>query len=212
MKREENNKLSDILEQSLFTRIQTVVDVIYALVLFQLFILLPKPTRQMIQQDNFESLIDEGSGFITVVIGIVWIILYWGQSNTQFGHLRKLDKNLASIAIVQLFFLMLYLYFIKLDNETNADVLALVGESVCLAIAGFLGIWFWRSARNKDMLLKEVTSEQASAIHYSFLTEPIVAVITIPFAFINVTWYTLAWLLVIPLGIFFKRRQKAKHE
>ncbi len=205
----QETKLNSILNERILRRLQTLVDVVYALVLFQLFVLLPKPTKEMIQNDSLGLWWSEGwPDIITVVIGIVWIIIYWGQNNTQFGHLKAADKTLASMSIVQLFFLMLFLYFIKLDNETDADVLAIFSQSVCLAFAGFLGIWFWTYAAKRGFLLSEVTESKARKIRFGFYPEALTALITIPLAFTDVLWYTLGWLMVIPLGAYFKKKSK----
>jgi len=196
-------------DERLLKRIQTLIDVVYGLVLFQLFLLLPKPTSEMIASGNMsEMLSQEWPKLLTVVIGIIWIIIYWGQSNTQFGYLKRTNKSLSALSIVQIFLLMLYLYFIKLDNETDGDVLALFSQSVCLALAGFIGVYFWKYASLNKMLFDELKESERVEHFYKFMPEPIAAVITIPFAFVDVLWYTLAWLSVIPISIYYKRRSK----
>ena len=197
--------------ERLLRRNQTLIDVVYGLVLFQLFLLLPKPSKEMIDNNDFSSLIDEnGSLLLTVIIGIIWVIIYWGQSNLQFGYLKYTSKTLSSLSIVQLFFLMLFLYFIKLDNETGGDVLALFSQSMCLAVAGFIGVFFWRTASRKKMLFDELTDSEKFIIGDKFLPEPLAALITAPLAFVSVTWYTIGWLTVIPLGCYFRRRSSNK--
>ena len=198
-------------DERLLKRIQTLVDVVYGLVLFQLFLLLPKPTKELIETNNLSKLITtDGPEILTVVIGIIWGIIYWGQSNTLFGYLKRTNRMLTALAIVQLFMLMLYLYFIKLDNETRGDVLALFSQSVCLALAGIVGVFFWKYAWLNNMLFDELEPTQRYSIYYQFWPEPFTAALTIPFAFVGVGWYTLSWLMVIPLGILFKRRATKK--
>ncbi|MBD81190.1 MAG: hypothetical protein CL840_19890 [Crocinitomicaceae bacterium] len=105
---------------------------------------------------------------------------------------------------------MLYLYFIKLDNESDSDVLALFLQSVFLAIGGFIGAFSWRYAATNNMLFDELEVDQQYSIYYKFMPEPVTALITIPFAFMGVMWYTIGWLSVIPLGIIFNRIAKRK--
>ena len=200
-------------DERLLRRNQTLIDVVYGLVLFQLFLLLPKPSKEMIDHNDFSSLIDEkGSLLLTVLIGIIWVIIYWGQSNLQFGYLKHTTKTLGSLSIVQLFFLMLFLYFIKLDNDTGGDVLALFSQSLCLAIAGFIGVYFWHTAGRRNMLFDELTEREKLAIGDKFLPEPLAALITAPLAFAGVNWYTIGWLSVIPLAWYFRRRSRHKLE
>ena len=196
-------------DERLLNRIQTLIDVVYGLILFQLFLLLPKPTKELIAADKLSELFQEnGAMMLTVVIGIVWVIIYWGQSNTQFGYLKRTNKTLSSLAIIQLFLLMLYLYFIKLDNETGGDVLALFSQSICLALAGFMGVFSWFYATRNNMLFDDLESDEQQSMYYKFMPEPIAALITVPLAFVDVFWYTVGWLSVIPMGFYFKRRLK----
>ena len=111
---------------------------------------------------------------------------------------------------MQLFFLLLYLYFIKLDNETDGDVFALFSQSLCLAVAGFLGALIWRYSALNNMLFDDLEDSQQYKIYYDFMPEPAAALFTLPFAFMGVGWYTLAWLSVIPLGMLFTRIGKKK--
>ena len=198
-------------DERLLRRIQTLVDVVYGLVLFQLFLLLPMPTSEQIAERRvWEALTEHGPELMTVVVGVVWIILYWGQSNTQFGYLKRTNKTLSALSIIQLFTLMLYLYFIKLDNDTDGDVLALFMQSVFLAIGGFIGAFSWKYAAVNGMHFKELSEEKQYSIYHDFMPEPLAALVTIPFAFLGVGWYTLGWLSVIPLGILFKKMAKNK--
>ena len=207
----EPNQAEIKFNERLLFRIQTLIDVVYGLVLFQLFLLLPKPTKEMIAMNDFSQLIGEkGAILLTVVIGIIWVIIYWGQSNTQFGYLKRTNRILTALSIIQLFLLMLYLYFIKLDNETGGDVLALFSQSVCLALAGFIAIFSWRIAARNDMLFDELPDTERRSLYFKFMPEPIAALITIPLAFTGVLWYTIGWLSVIPLGMYFKRRSTGR--
>ena len=196
-------------DERLLRRIQTLVDVVYALILFELFLLFPKPDIQALGEMTLAEIFKgQGPAFATVIIGVIWVIIYWGQSNTQFGYLRRINKNIAAAAIIQVFLLMLYLYFIALDNRTEGDVFALFGQSLCLAFAGFLGAFIWRYSAVNQMHFDELTEGQQYNLYFKFMPEPVAALITMPFAFLGVGWYTLAWLSVIPLGILFNRIAK----
>ncbi len=58
------------------------------------------------------------------------------------------------MAILQTFFVMLYLYFIRLDIELGGLTLVLRLESVSLAIAGGIGVWAWGVAAEVILFLR----------------------------------------------------------
>jgi uncharacterized membrane protein len=210
--KEKKRTEADLLhDDRLLKRIQTLVDVVYGLILFELFLLLPKPTKEIIVEGKVKELFNEhGAEILTGAMGIMWVIQYWGQSNTMFGYLKRTNKTITSMAIFQLFVLMLYLYFIMVDNEIGGHVYTLILQSICLAIAGIIGIVIWRYASLNAMLFDELKQDQRHKIQLSILPEPIAAIITIPVAFLGPTWYSIVWFSVAPLGILLKRKFKPK--
>ncbi len=95
----------------------------------------------------------------------------------------------------------------RLDNETDELGITLLMQSVFLALAGFIGVFSWRYAEKNDFFMEGMTPEKSRKTMYSFLSEPITAVLTIPFVFFGAGWYTLSWLLAIPIGMFLKRKK-----
>ena len=131
-------------------RVQNLVDVIFGLMIFRLFTLLPQPTKEQLANRDFLGMFAEnGTNLLVMIIGIILIIIYWRQSNVQFGNLNRIDATVATLAIVQVFFLLIYLYFMRLDNETDGDEFTLLMESVFMALAGFAGIYSWEHSRKK---------------------------------------------------------------
>jgi uncharacterized membrane protein len=198
-------------QQNTLRRLQTLIDVVYALMIFRLFVLLPHPTQEQLEnRDFFGMYAENGVNLLIVLIGIVLIIMYWGQSNLQLGYLKRIDGRVATLAIVQVFSLLIYLYFMRLDNETDGDEFTLLMESVFMAIAGFIGIYNWNYCKNKGFFQDDLSEEEAVSTAYKFYSEPIVATITIPLAFIGSGWYMAGWLLLIPVTWFINTRKKKK--
>ena len=85
-------------QKNVLRRLQTLVDVVYGLMIFRLFILLPHPTaEQLANKDFFGMYAENGVNLLIVLIGIVLIIIYWGQSNLQLGYLKRIDTRVANI-------------------------------------------------------------------------------------------------------------------
>lgn len=195
-------------------RLQTLIDVVFGLLIFRLFTLLPHPIRP--ETGKFDPLViftESGESFIMFVIGFVLISIYWFQNNKTTGNLVSTDGKHAALSILQLAFLLVYFYSVRLDMETDSDVLALFMQSVSLALVGFVGVAAWVYASKRAELVSEaVTAEEANELKISILSEPLAATFTIPFAFIGPGIWNLSWLSVIVFGIFLKKRHKKKFE
>ncbi len=198
-------------QKNTLRRLQTLIDVVYGLMIFRLFVLLPHPSQEQLEnRDLIGMFAENGINLLIVLIGIVLIIIYWSQSNRQFGNLSRVDGRVATLSIVQVFSLLIYLYFMRLDNESGGDEFTLLMESVFLAIAGFIGIYNWEYSRKKGFFDDQLTREESFETIYKFYPEPIVAVITIPLAFLGTAWYTVGWLLLLPVTWIMNTRKKKK--
>ena len=86
-------------------RLGTLIDVLYGLMIFRLFLLLPRP-----EVDNFgaaelvEVLKTSYLNYLVMAVGIVLVIIYWQQSNLVFGNLERTDGKHATISILQVIF------------------------------------------------------------------------------------------------------------
>jgi hypothetical protein len=132
-------------------------------------------------------------------VGLLLLIIYWGQSNLQFGNMVRTDTKHATLSIQQAFALMVYLYFVRLDMEFDGLAITLQVESVSLALAGFLSVASWYYAVNNNLISKTVTADEKRNVYLKIMPEPIVSVLTFPFAIYGPNIWTLAWLLLIPV-------------
>ena len=108
-------------------RLLLVVDVLYALMIYKLFTLMPSPDAEQITRENLvEVLRQNGMRYAMMAVGLVMLLIYWGQNNTVSGSLKLTSGAHASVTIVQTFFLLIYLYFMRL--EFRKVRLQLIGE------------------------------------------------------------------------------------
>ena len=188
-------------------RLQTLMDVIFGVLIIRIFTLLPQPAEVL--KGGADPLLIFGEGqFIMFIIGIILVSIYWFQSNKTNGNLVATDGKHSFISILQMLFLLLYFYSIGLDAATHSDVLALLMQSVTLALAGFAGVAAWvYASKHAELISEAVSDKEIIEIRNSVLTEPLAAVITIPFAFISPLWWNVAWLSVLFFGWFLKRKK-----
>ncbi len=195
-------------------RLQTLIDVVFGMLIIRIFTLLPHLTNP--ESGTFDPLViftEGGENFIMFIIGFFLITIYWYQNNKTGGNLISTDTTHTVLSILQLLFLLLYFYSVRLDMETQSDVLALFMQSVALALAGFTSVAAWIYAlKQPDLVSDAVTPEEGNEIKISILAEPLAATLTVPFAFIGPGAWNLSWLSVIIFGFFLKRRHKKRFE
>lgn len=192
-------------------RLGTLVDVIFGLMLFRLFFLMPRP-----EVDNFgaaelvEVLRTSYLNYAAMIVGVILVIIYWQQSNLIFGNLERTDSKHATISVLQTFCLMLYLYFVRLDMEFDAAIITLKMQSVTLAFAGFLAILSWWYAIRKGLITNIVNQEEEYSVYLKLFPEPLVAAISFIFTFFGPLAWNLSWLLLIPVTMLVKRNIKKR--
>ena len=195
-------------------RLARMVDVVFAIIIWRCFMLLPRPSPEQLSWEHIGSfLIDNIGGFLAVVIGIVITIIYWIQNNVLFGNLQSTNSRHTILSILQLFFLLIFLLSLRLSIDVGESILTRAFESFAAALVGIAGGWAWGYAiKNNRLLLPEVTEPYAYRLRDRILAEPITAIITIPFAFVGPILWELSW-LTYPLVVWVVRgRRRAKSE
>ena len=91
-------------------RLARMIDVVYAIVIWRIFILLPSPTAEQLSWEHIGTFLGDNIGvFLMVIIGIAVTIIYWIQNNVMFGNLQSTDSRHSILSILQLFFLLVFL-------------------------------------------------------------------------------------------------------
>lgn len=194
---------------SLLTSVKVLINVLYALMIFQVFLILPRPDDPVLSRASLmEVFLSNGMTLLAIVIGLVFIVMYWIMFNRQIGNLRRSSPVHATLAVTQMICLMLYLYFLRFDIELDGMRMALVMESFFLALSGFIGAINWRYARLKGLTSDQIDHNEEQRVFYELLPEPTTSLFTLPFAFLGVTIWTIAFLAIVPITIIFNRMKR----
>lgn len=189
----------------LLNSINIVVNVLYAMLIFQVFLILPRPDDPELKYHTLGQIYSENlNQILVIVVGLILIIMYWIQFNRQLGNLIRSSPIHASLSIVQMICLMLYLYFVRFDMEFDGLKLALQMESIFLALAGFIGAFNWRYARKNKLTSDQINDNEEMSIFYSLLPEPMASLFTLPFAAFGPGIWTISFLSIIPIGYILK--------
>ena len=190
-------------------RLSVLIDVLFAMLIYQIFLFLPRPEVDgFTKYDLVEVLSTSYLNYMVMFVGFVLILIYWIQSNLQFGNMTRTDGRHATLSVLQVISLMIYLYFVRLDVEFDGTVIALQMESVFLAISGFLGLWSWHYAVRNNLLSEKLTRVERDKVYLKLTPEPVVSVLSFPFAVFGPDVWTLSWLLLIPVGYVAKYLRK----
>jgi len=185
--------------------IKIVINVLYALLIFQTFLILPRPGDPELENLTLAQMFSEHvTQLLMIAVGFILIVMYWIQFNRQLGNLIRSSPMHATLAVVQMVCLMLYLYFVRIDMEYDGLKLALQMESLFLALAGFIAAYSWRYARRNNLTSDQINDNEEMSIFYSLLPEPITVLFTLPFASFGPDIWTLAFLSIIPIGYILK--------
>lgn len=189
----------------LLNSITIVINVLYALLIFQVFLILPRPGDPLLEYQTLSQIYSENvNQLLVIVVGLILIILYWIQYNRQLGNLIRSSPTHASLVVIQMFCLMIYLYFVRFDMEFDGMKLALQMESIFLALAGFIGAYSWRYARKNKLTSDQIDDTEETSIFYSLLPEPLASLFTLPFAAFGPWIWTISFLSIIPIGYVLK--------
>ena len=179
------------------TRLERVMDVVYALVIWRLFMILPRPEGDDDQSISvLDLLVDNWQDFIIVLLALVIVIIFWLQNNALFGYLKATDRIHTAIAIYQLFFLLFFLYSIGTGLRLGAAADSRMLESfsaLLLAVSAYLG-WYY-AYRKGDLVSDEVPAKKSEELLKQNLAEPFTALLTMPFAFVGPIAWELSWFL-----------------
>ena len=193
------------------SRLERIMDVVFALVIWRLFTFLP---TQDVDGNKWasvtEMLLAEWQTFVFVLLAVVIVIIYWLQNNSLLGNLKKTDGIHTAISIFQLFFVLLFLYAIGSGVRIGSGVDSRAFESISAMMVGLLSLLAWHYAMHKGNLLDpELSAEDAVHIRQKNMAEPITAAITIPFAFVGPLAWELSWFLYPFIKYLFSKVSKS---
>jgi uncharacterized membrane protein len=194
--------------RSQLERLATLTDVVYAVALVLIISWLPLPEES--HSGGVVWLVDlwaEYAGnIVSVIIGLVFTIIYWLRSNTLMAALDRTDGVHTGLSIASVFFLLLLLYMVRVSAEVAAPS-SRAGQSFAVALIGIAAgaAWWW--ARRKGLVREGVSKEEMLGVQIEAFAEPLTALVTLPFAYVGDLSWNLAWFAHIPIAAFLRRRR-----
>jgi uncharacterized membrane protein len=195
-------------------RLSTLADVVYAITIWRIFLLIPRPG---INETNWSSLGEyfrsEWLALLVLLVGLIFTIVYWLQNNKLSSRLTRTDTKHTVLSIVQIFSVLLFLYSLRMGIEIGDAIGARFFESLAAANVGLWGALAWRYAcKNRHLLRDDVTDLEARQIAVSITGEPLTAAVTIPFAFVGPIFWNLSWFAYPVIAGIVRKRANAMKE
>ncbi len=199
--------------RSQLTRLATLTDVVYAVGLVLVIQWLPLPEESHATGAIWiaELWAEYATNIVAVIIGLVFIILYWIRSNTLMTALDRTDGVHTGLTIASVFFLLLLLYVVRVSEQVAAPSRR-AGESIAVALIGLAAGAAWWHARRKGLVREGISAKEMLAVQIEAFAEPLSALVTLPFAFVGEVAWNLAWFAYIPIAAVLRKRGTARQD
>jgi len=193
-------------------RLETLTDCVYALSLILIVQWLPLPSESSVAGGKvllLDLFAEYAGNLVSIGVALAFVIIYWVRSNSRTALLERTDTVHTSLSIASVFFLLYLLYIVRVSAEV-AGVSSRAGESVAVALIGLPLAAGWWHAERKGLIRKGISDEEKRGEFVETFTEPVTALITLPFAYLGDLYWNLAWLAYIPVSFVLKRRGARK--
>ncbi len=188
-------------------RLETFLDVAYAMLFVQFIMYLPQ-TEDLAWSDLDFGLLsllwDNATELLRLLIAVGLTLISWNLTHKLLGPLERTNGVHTLLVLLQLIFVCLFLFF-AIADPTLVSVSSPVGQSICLAISGFIGVAGWRYARRCGFARAELSEAQKDDVGRSTIIEPATALLNTGLGFVGPDVWTLGW-FVIPLLLVGARR------
>jgi hypothetical protein len=184
-------------------RLEVFVDVVYALITFQILSYLP-PVRDMSWVGRplgpLGPLVGNGRELWRVVMGVGITAICWYVGSRRLSRVRETDGVHTTLILLQTAIIYLFIYFAICDPTLAGGASSRALQCGSLALASALGQLAWGYARWRDFVDAGTPPEQLDGISRLGRVETATPMLNMPLAWVGTISWTLGW-FVIPFMI-----------
>ena len=192
-------------------RLSSFMDVVYAVIFFHIMSqYLPHFEGGAWMEKPYGLLshfYDSREELLRIIIGSGLALLYWNQNVGIFKHLVRTNYTHAALSLLQLFFVVLFVYFAIADPNLDSKSSPAL-QAASLAIAGFMSVGLWRYAAKHGLIREGMSDEDIKQVTKNNLMEPLTAFFNIGLAFVGPLVWTVAWFLLPPIFLWILKKRK----
>lgn len=192
-----------LLKSRLMTtsRIETIVDGIFAISMTLLVLslevpTLPSPVTDLTIQNYLWGILPN---FYVYALSFFLLAVFWRINHVQFHRIKKADNALIWINVIWLMLVALVPFSTSLVGDYGNLQTASLFFNINMFFIAILTFVNWYYAANHHLLDRKLSPEFYKKSLRLNLVFPLVAVIAIVLSFVSPSWSTLAYILVIPL-------------
>jgi uncharacterized membrane protein len=199
-------------ESAYLRRVETLVDCTYAVVLVIAVAGLPTPRDVGWSGDSpWDFLSLYSNDFLVGAVGLVLVVSYWLQNLAVLGSLCRSDARHAMLVVLQLVFLLIYLFGMTLGVDLEMHLATLLIQSTALMLMGIMALISWRYATIDRRLLPEgISDEEIEDVWVRMIPEPLTAALTLIAVPFGADAWEATWLLFPVFAWFLNRRKKRR--
>ncbi len=194
-------------------RLQTFLDVAYAVLFVEFFFQYLPRTEDMaweaLPYGLLSLLIESSVDILRLIIAVGLTLISWNLTQKLLGPLTQTDAKHTMLALFQLIFVCMFLFFAIADPALES-VSSPVGQSICLAISGFIGLGGFAYARKKGFVDPELPDEKIAEAVRGASIEPTTALLNTGLAFVGPGAWTLGWFLIPVAVVQIRKRLPSK--
>ena len=185
--------------QGPLTRLQFIVDVVFAIAMVAFAITYPMPEVEKTAADPLRHLLSEMAlDLVSLALTYAVVAMYWYKHTMQFNYRKRLDTGQVVLQLTSMFGILLLPLSVWLTLALPDFKLSYVIHNVNLVWLGFFSIIAWNQATRDNRLVdKDLPAEVVTSVRKAALLEPTVMVIGIFAALIGPVWWMLSFLLLL---------------
>ena len=189
-------------------RLNALSDGVIAIALTLLVLGIDIPTDHNFTQDGLVSfLIELEPGIVAYVTSFIIVAIYWIIHHRMFHVLKYTDRILVILNIVFLFSISLVPFIAKLKTLYRYDALVVLIYATVHIFTGIILYVTWKYIVSHLELLKSpLEKAEVQYVSTRILVMPIISVMAIVVAFINVHWGTYFFALIPIIYAFMMRK------
>lgn len=197
---------ADAPEDFYIENFRILANVLFALCMFASVTKIEFPEENLTDSQLIQLLIGDANLLINFIIAFIFLSLYWLKFISKLQHISRSNNTLLGISLVYLGFVCLYPFAENLLGNYPGSPVAQIEFSVLWAIIGFLSVTSWWYAQRAGLVDPRIESITAQRIYYMGFPEPMLALISIPFALVSDWAYYGVLLLTVPANLLILRR------
>jgi uncharacterized membrane protein len=189
-------------------RLNALSDGVIAIALTLLVLGIDIPTDHNFTEDGLVSfLIKLEPGLVAYLTSFIIVAIYWLIHHRMFNVLKYTDRILVILNIVFLFSISLVPFIAKLKTLYRYDALVVLIYGAVHIFTGLILFVLWKYiVSQKDLLEYDVGKNEFRYVSAQILVMPIISVVAIVLAFINVHWGTYFFALIPIIYVFMMSR------